>query len=247
LLDPDVIWYCLGAYGLLVVAGFGLPIPEEVVVMAAGGWVAAEPEYGPIRWVILPVCIAGILTSDIMLYSVGRYWGARLLEHRRIARLLTPERLDRIQRNFERYGTKILLIVRWVPGIRSPLFMTAGTMRLPFVRFIVADSIAAVAGHSVIFFLSYWFGQAFRDLFARVEGDVSRLAPLLIVLSILAVGVYLLIHFLRKPVSTGDLQEVPLIGSQMAAKIDPPEPEPTAPPTAKSVPADQATEQRPVP
>ena len=58
--------------------------------------------------------------------------------------------------------------------------------------------------------------------------------PLLIVLSILAVGLYLLVHFLRKPVSTADPEEVPLIGRQVAAKIETPDPQPTPPADPKS-------------
>jgi membrane protein DedA with SNARE-associated domain len=229
----------------LILGGVGLPpIPEEGVVVAAGAWVAST-DYGPLRWVILPVCIGGILCSDMLLYAIGRYWGSRLLEHRWLARFLTPEKLQQIQHNFHRYGIKILLFVRWIPGIRSPLFLTAGTMRLPVLRFVVADAVAAACGHTLLFFLSYQFTDSFKAMFEVVEGDVKLLRPLLIVLPILAVGLYLLIHFLRKPVPTGDPEELPIIGHQVATKIEcPPDcpPAPTteaAPPAADGTPADQ--------
>lgn len=258
--DSNVFWYFLAAFGALVLGGIGLPpIPEEATVVAAGGWVASNPEYGLYRWAILPVCIAGILCSDILLYGIGRHFGSHLLEHRWLARFLTPEKLARIQRNFHRYGIKILLFVRWIPGIRSPLFLTAGTMRLPVLRFIVADAIAAAAGHTLLFFLAYWFTDSFLDLFRRVEQDVNRLRPLLIVLPILAVGIYLLVHFLRKPVPTADPEELPILGSKVAATIEhlapPPEapqevapaPENGAPPVPDGTPSDQITARKPVP
>jgi membrane protein DedA with SNARE-associated domain len=252
--DANVFWYCLGAFGLLVLGGIGLPpIPEEGVVVAAGGWAAANPEYRLYRWAILPVCVGAILLSDLLLYAIGRHFGSHLLEHRWLARFLTPEKLRRIQHNFHRYGTKILLFVRWVPGIRSPLFLTAGTMRLPLIRFIVADAIAAAAGHTLLFFLSYWFTDSFKELYDHVEGDIKRLKPLLILLPILAVGVYLLVHFLRKPVPTADPEELPIIGSQVAAKIDSGEPAPEeCPPPAAPAPdgaapkSEQVTEGKPV-
>ncbi len=219
--DPSVFWYCLGAFVALVLGGVGLPpIPEEGIVVAAGVWVARGPEYGLYRWIILPVCIGGILCSDLLLYSIGRHFGARMIEHRWLARFLTPEKLENIQRNFHRYGIKVLLFVRWIPGIRSPLFLTAGTMRLPVARFVMADAIAAAAGHTLLFFLSYWFTDSFTELFERVEGDVHRLRLLWILVPILIVGLYLLIHFLRKPVPTADPKELPIIGSQVAAKIE---------------------------
>jgi membrane protein DedA with SNARE-associated domain len=236
--DPHVFWYCLGAFVALILGGIGLPpIPEEGIVVAAGAWVGSTPEYSPYHWLILPVCIGGILVSDMLLYGIGRYWGTRLLEHRWLAQFLTPDKLRQIQHNFHHYGIKILLFVRWIPGIRSPLFLTAGTMRLSFVRFIVADAIAAAAGHTLLFFLSYWFADSFRELFDIFEKDLSRLKPLLIMLAILGVGLYLLIHFLRKPVPTADPKELPLIGNQVAAKIDThiEEPKAAAPPSSDQI------------
>jgi membrane protein DedA with SNARE-associated domain len=244
--DPNVFWCFLAAFGALVLGGIGLPpIPEEATVVAAGGWVASTPEYGVYRWAVLPVCIAGILVSDFLLYSIGRHFGSRLLEHRWLARFLTPEKLRQIQHNFHRYGLKILLFVRWIPGIRSPLFLTAGTMRLPVLRFVVADAIAAAAGHTLLFFLSYWFTDSFKELYDHVEGDLRRLKPLLILLPILAVGIYLLVHFLRKPVPTADPEELPIVGSQVAAKLESPDAEPETP--KEAAPADQVTERKPVP
>jgi membrane protein DedA with SNARE-associated domain len=247
--DSNVLWYCIGAFVALILGGVGLPpIPEEGVVVAAGAWAASTaPDYGLYAWVILPVCIGGILTSDILLYGIGRYWGTRLLEHRWLARFLTPDKLRQIQHNFHRYGIKILLFVRWIPGIRSPLFLTAGTMRLPVLSFIIADAIAATCGHTLLFYLSYQFTDSFKQLFDLLEGDLKRLSPLLVVVSILAVGLYLLIHFLRKPVPTADPEELPIIGHQVAAKIElPPDRPPdqakeAAPPPADGRPAADGT------
>jgi membrane protein DedA with SNARE-associated domain len=247
--DMTVFWYCLGAFLALILSGFGLPpIPEEGIVVAAGAWVATHPEYSPYHWLILPVCIAGILLSDFLLYSIGRHFGSRLLEHRWLARFLTPHKREQIQHNFHRYGIKILLFVRWIPGIRSPLFLTAGTMRLPVVRFTVADAVAAACGHSLLFFLSYQFTDSVRLLYELFEKDMKRLKPLLIVLPILAVGLYLLIHFLRKPVPTGDPAELPIIGHQVAAKIETPaQAKDAAPPSADGAPADGVAAQKPAP
>lgn len=244
--DPTVFWYCFGAFVALILGGIGLPpIPEEGVVVAAGAWVASTPEYWPYHWIILPVCILGILCSDFLLYSIGRRFGSHLLEHRWLARFLTPDKLVQIRDNFHRYGIKILLFVRWIPGIRSPLFLTAGTMRLPLARFAVADAVAAACGHTLLFFLSYWFTDSFRQLFDLFENDLKRLKPLLIILPILLVGLYLIIHFLRKPVATADPEELPIIGHQVATKIEcPPNCPPgvtpgAAAPAAAGTPADQ--------
>jgi membrane protein DedA with SNARE-associated domain len=212
---PDLsdLWPFLVAFTALVAAGIGVPVPEELPTIGAGIWVGTNPDVGPVRWLILPVCFVGVLISDVLLYSIGRLWGPRLLDLRWVARLVPPETRQRTEQNFQTYGVKILLFVRWFPGIRSPMFITAGVMRLPLYQFILADGIAAVFGHSLLFFLAYWFGDQFRELVVRAEHTVeTTLKPLLVLTAIAGVGAYLVYHFWRKPVVTGDPKEVPLIG-----------------------------------
>jgi hypothetical protein len=91
-------------------------------------------------------------------------------------------------------------------------------MRLPPPLFLLGDLIYAIPGISLLFFLSFWFGDQFRELVERFEDEVARLKPLIILAVLVAVGVYFVIHFLHRPVSTGDPKEVPL-GEQMAATI----------------------------
>ncbi len=220
MLDEAALWVYFSVFSALVAAGFGAPIPEEVPTIWAGVWVGSNPDYGPFRWFILPVCFVGVLISDVMLYGIGRLAGYPLLEWKWVKRLLPPDKWRRTQQNFDRYGVKILLLIRWVPAIRSPMFISAGIMRLPLWRFIAADGVAAVFGHSLLFFLAFWFGDQFRKLIERAEGQVNRVLPLVILLGISALAGFLLHHFLRHPVATGDPEELPVIGEQVASKIE---------------------------
>lgn len=224
-------WPFIATFVGLIFAGIGLPpIPEEVVVAGAGIWAAGKPELGPTRWLILAFCIAGILVSDLLLYGIGRFGGARLLGLPWMTRVMTPERRQHIEHNFHRYGLRILLFVRWLPGIRSPMFITAGLMRLPVVRFVIADAVAASVGHLVIFTLAYWFGDQFKELLEQTERQVgSKARPILVLVGIAAITGYLLLHLWRRPVTEADPKEVPLIGEQVAATIEPADPEPSGP------------------
>lgn len=213
-------WPFFTAFGMLVAAGFGAPIPEEIPTVAAGVWVGSHPELGPLRWLILPVCFLGVLISDIMLYGIGRFYGPRLKQKRWAQKLIPPETWAKIEHNYERYGVKTLLMVRWLPAIRSPMFISAGLMRLSLWRFIMADTIAVVFGHSLLFFLAFWFGDQFQSVVEHAEHEVDKLKPLLVLLVITAVAGFLAYHFLRRPVSTADPQELPLIGERVAAKIE---------------------------
>jgi membrane protein DedA with SNARE-associated domain len=192
-------------------------------------------------WIMLPVCILGVVICDGFLYCVGRFGGRRLLNHRWAKRVLPPEKHQRIEENFHKYGITVLLFARFLPAIRSPIFITAGIMRLPFPKFLLADGLYAIPGVSLLFYLSFTFGDKFRDVVKQAVGRVDRLKPLLILLALTALGTYLVYHFLRHPVATGDpREEVPLVGGKIASKIehgdskviplpDPPPPGPAGP------------------
>jgi membrane protein DedA with SNARE-associated domain len=178
-------------------------------------------------WILLPVCVAGVVLSDIILYTLGWWGGDRLKRSRWMTRILPPERRQRTEENFHRYGVSILVFGRLVPGIRAPLFLTAGSMNLPVPRFLLADGLGAVVGNSFFFFLGYWLGDSVKTL---IENAEARLKPILIIVAVGLVVAYLLWHFLRHPVSTGDPKEVPLIGPQVASHIEHADPSEKCPP-----------------
>ena len=168
-------------------------------------------------WILLPVCILGVVFSDIVLYTIGRYFGEWLLKRPWMARVLPADKRRHTEENFHRYGVSILIIGRLMPGIRAPLFFTAGSMRLPLPRFLLADGIGAVVGNSLFFFLGFWLGDSIKSL---VEHAEEKLKPILIVVGVGLIVAFLLWHFLHHPVSVGDPQEVPLIGSQVASHME---------------------------
>jgi membrane protein DedA with SNARE-associated domain len=210
-------------FALLVLAGIGFPVPEEIPTVALGIWVANEDtvrQLRLLRWIALPVAYAGVILSDISLYWIGRLWGRKLLQHRWLARLAPADKRQKIEENFRQYGVKILLFIRWVPAIRSPMFVTAGVTRVPFLRFLLADGIAAIVGHTLLFFLAWWFGLQFQELIRNFTHLEEKIKPLIILVAIVAVVAFFVIHFYRRPFSVGDPSELPILGSQMAAKLD---------------------------
>jgi membrane protein DedA with SNARE-associated domain len=200
----------------------GVPFPADLpwVYMILSDSENVFPDSSPpphLRWwIMLPVCILGVVASDGLLYAMGRFWGPRLLEMRWLRRLVPPERRERIEQNFHEYGVLVLLFARFLPTIRSPIFIMAGIMRVPLTRFLLADGLYAIPGVSLLFCLAFWFGDQVRNLIISAEGKARSL----IILGCLAgVTLYLIYHFFRHPVATGDpREELPVIGSQVAAK-----------------------------
>jgi membrane protein DedA with SNARE-associated domain len=213
------------------VAALGLPVPEAAAVssaVAAADWAARasvpRPRRHPVWWIMLPVLIAGVVISDGFLYGIGRYGGTRLLEAGWVQRhLVKPDKRARIERNFQKYGIKILLGARLLPGIRAPIFVMAGVMRLPVHRFLLADGLYAIPGVTLLFTLAFWFTDQVVEIVHNFERRVGSLKPYLVIAGIAAVGCFLLYEYLKRSVVTGDPHEVPLIGEKV---IKPPHPHP---------------------
>lgn len=220
---PGGVWKYYAVFGSLVAAGLGMPIPEELPVVAGGvaaGHAASQGLGHPYWWIMLPVCYAGVLISDIFLYVIGRFGGRRILHIPWVQhRVITPEKQREIESNFHKYGVKILLGARFLPGIRAPIFFMSGVMHMPIVKFLIADGIYAIPGVSTLFGLSYWFTDSFLTLFQHFHDKVYALQKLLVLLVIAAVGGYFFYAYKRRSVATGDPHEVPLLGSKVT---DPP-------------------------
>jgi membrane protein DedA with SNARE-associated domain len=211
----------LGVFAALIGAGMGLPIPEEIPVVTAGAFVghdsqavidarrAGQPVPPGLThwWVMLPLVIVGVVLSDSILYFAGRWCGPWLLSKPWVRRrVITPEKRAKIEANFEKRGVMILLAARFTPGIRTPVFLMAGVLRMPVHRFLLADGLYAIPGVNLLFWLAYWF----TDQFVEAVQAVERHKPMAVVAVLAAVGGVLLYKlFVGRKVSTGDPEEIP--------------------------------------
>jgi membrane protein DedA with SNARE-associated domain len=174
----------LGIFLVLFAAGLGVPIPEEVPVMAAG--VLAHENV--IRWwIALPVCLFGVLTGDIVLYWVGYHWGERILDWPMVRRVLSREREERLKAGYRRHGVKIVFTARHLIGLRAAAFLTAGIAHVPFWKFLVVDAVAALIGVPVGFGIAFLF----TDQLQRVMADVQRFERWLVLYALVALAAWL--------------------------------------------------------
>jgi membrane protein DedA with SNARE-associated domain len=218
--DSSFLIELVGWFVFLMSAGFGNPIPEEIMIISGGIRTSQLADaYGHARWLMFPACVAGALMADVVLYGLGMLLGGQMKKSGIMARLAPPEKQERIRENFHRYGVAIFVLGRLVPGIRTTLFLTAGAMRLNFFRFLFADGVGALFGTSIFFFLGYGLGSQFKELIEHLEAQINPYKPIFFLALLIAVAGYLAYVFYRHPIPTGDPNEVPLIGSQIAAHM----------------------------
>jgi membrane protein DedA with SNARE-associated domain len=205
-----------GVFFALLAAGFGFPIPEELPVLTAGIMVGHEGT--TLRWYyMLLVVMAGVVIGDGVLYGAGRVWGRRLLNLGFIRRNFVPhEKQEQIEKNFAERGIWVLLGARLLPGIRAPVFIMAGVLKVPMGRFLLADAIYAIPLVNVLFWSAYFLTDQVMAIFKQL----NAYRPLVIShLLAAAIGALVYKYVFSRHVSTGEAPHVPEILAKPAVAV----------------------------
>ena len=171
----------LAIIAVLAFAGVGLPLPEEVPVVAAGV-LSSVGKLDPTLAFLS--CVVGALLGDCVMYGIGLFLGTTYLHrHPLFAKIIHEEREKQMENLIQAHGVKVFLLARFLVGIRSPIYLAAGIMRVKFRRFVFMDAICATLVVGTFFSLSYFFGAWVGPLFRD-----SQLVATAIVLGIAAIG-----------------------------------------------------------
>lgn len=177
----------LTAYGLvfvvLLAAGFGLPLPEDIPLVMGG--VLVHRGQANLATMIL-VGYLGIIIGDSIMFGLGRRFGSKLGAHGPapgiFARIVTPEKRARVEGMFKKHGEKIVMLARFLPGVRTVTYFTAGSVGMRYSLFVLYDSIAALASAPIFVLLGYYFGGDIELLLARVAAGERKVVVTLLVL-----------------------------------------------------------------
>jgi len=96
----------------------------------------------------------GIWTGDMGLYWVGTRIGGRLKHSRWTTRFLSSESLAKAESWFVRRGTLTIILSRFIPGSRLPLYIAAGALKQPAQIFGAVTGLCAIAWVGAIFVAS---------------------------------------------------------------------------------------------
>jgi membrane protein DedA with SNARE-associated domain len=176
---------------VLLLAGLGVPIPEELPIITSG---VLSHQMVFRWWIALPVCFVGVLSGDVALYWVGHHWGERVLGWRLVRWVLSPAREEQLKAGYRSHGMKIVFTARHVMGLRAAAFLTAGIARVPFWKFLAVDTVAALASVPFGFFLAFLFADQVEQVFA----DVHRIERWLILAALVIVTVWVTVAVRRR-------------------------------------------------
>lgn len=162
----------LGTAIVFVLCGLGLPLPEEIVLLAAGFLCAQKPDEISLP-LMMTSCATAILVGDLLPFLGGRVFGVRLLRLRWMRYFITRQRLASFDRWFRRRGDMVIIIARFLAGLRVVAFFTAGTMKMPWRRFLFLDGLGIVLLVPVLVWLGF-HGAPFIKTMIQTVQQVER-------------------------------------------------------------------------
>ncbi len=188
---------------VLVLCGFGFPMPEDVILVTGGvlAWLASPLEGCTLRTMLLDpglqvmtaVGLAGILVGDSVIYWMGRRLGVRVAEFGLLRRLVPPEKLEEVEKRLRHRGKIVVVIARYLPGLRAPTYFTVGHSRMPYWQFLLFDGMAALVSAPLWVWLGFWFG----DDIERAAVEASRFGHF-ILLGVLLVVAFMALRWLQR-------------------------------------------------
>jgi membrane protein DedA with SNARE-associated domain len=166
--DTQGVFAYATVFLILLACGLGVPLPEDISLIL-GGFLAHKGAANlPMMMV---VGFAGILAGDSLIFYFGRRLGSKVGRKPGgfFARVITPEKRAKVEGLFQKHGHKVVMVARFMPGVRAVTYFTAGSVGMPYWRFIFWDGLAALLSAPVFVFLGFHFGSELDYLIGKLK------------------------------------------------------------------------------
>ena len=163
-LEPTLNHYgYLAVVALVLIEDFGVPVPGETVLILAAVYAGA----GRLNIVLVALLgFVGALLGDNIGFAIGHFGGRPLAERYGRYIFLTPERLEKATSFFERHGGKIIIVARFIEGLRQANGIIAGISGLRWTRVLIFNAIGAALWVAVWTSVGYFSGSHIDTIYA---------------------------------------------------------------------------------
>jgi membrane protein DedA with SNARE-associated domain len=147
--------------GLLVGMSGVVAVPGTELPMLFGGFNVYQHHL-----TLVGIIVAGVLGDVIgasIAYAIGRYASQELIERHGAKLHAKPADLERAHRWFERYGTWVIVVSRWLPVVRAAFPYAAGVSRMAYGRFLAMATIGSIVWISALGILGRAVGSQWQN------------------------------------------------------------------------------------
>jgi len=174
----------LGLFVVLLLCGLGMPIPEDVALLAGGYMVHRGITRYPIT---LAVSLVGVVAGDNSLFFLGRRFGTGWVRYFGIGRPGRQVQIERIQKFMQRHGHRAIFYARFLAGLRALIYLSAGSFGVRPAVFLVYDLLGAIISVPIVVTLGYIFGAQLERI-VKYLGGFERLIVIVLILSAILYG-----------------------------------------------------------
>jgi membrane protein DedA with SNARE-associated domain len=149
----------------VLVEDFGIPVPGETVLIAGAVFAGSG------RLNIVAVGVVGFIAAvagDNIGYAIGRFGGRAAVERWGRYVFLTTERVDKAERFFTRHGGKIIVVARFIEGLRQANGIIAGISGMRWLKFLACNALGAALWVGTWVSVGYFAGQHITALYNAI-------------------------------------------------------------------------------
>jgi membrane protein DedA with SNARE-associated domain len=179
-----------GIFILLVLGDIGLPFPEDTTLLLSG-FLIAQDVIKPLP--ALLIIYPSLLLTDFFLYWVGKKYGHQVVTHRRFHKIISPERLSKLEEKFKKWGIFVVFIGRHFIGVRAQVFLAAGVMKMSAIKFLLADGASAIFTVTLMVGIGYIGGNSIQVL----KKDVTRIGHAAIVIFLILLAAWIFFTYFK--------------------------------------------------
>lgn len=180
--------------GVLFICGMGVPIPEDITLISAG--ILAGQQQITFTGALI-AGLVGVMIGDTILFCVGQKYGRKVFTWPVFNRIFTEARVASAEERITKHAKKICFTARFMPGLRAPIFLTAGIMKVPFRVFFLQDGLAALISVPIWIYLGYWFAENIGKAL-KIAKEVN-----FVIISVIVIGIvgYFIVHRKKRKAS----------------------------------------------
>ena len=188
----------IAVFLVLVACGLGLPIPEDITLVAGGVICGLSDSLINVHYMFI-ISLIGVLVGDFCMFMTGRILGPRVTKLPFLRRIFTDKIYNKMQEKAHRYGPRILFVARFLPGLRAPIYVTAGISRkVSYLKFLLMDGSAALISVPIWVYAGYYFAYDLDLLVHWVKKSEVLIISILAFVILMSIFFAILRHKKRK-------------------------------------------------
>lgn len=170
-------------------------LPGDSLLFAAG-MLAAQPNELNV-WLMIFLLLIAAITGDSLNYSIGKHFGMRITRFKLFGKqMVTDAQIEKTHSFYEKYGSKTIVIARFVPIVRTLAPFVGGIGRMKYSTFLTYNIVGAILWVVGLTLAGYFLGNI-----PIIRDNFSKVVLIIIVLSVLPIIIEVVKEkFLKKKV-----------------------------------------------